>query len=191
MHQLFSGLCGKLFGRGQKRPALAARRRYRPEVLPLEERVVLSSSTISPVPIFLNPVNESSLVSGDFSNNHDDAYPLPVIQDTVIVNGKLDLNDRDWFKITTTVPNQSIWAYVDTGGVQNPGARPISDRKAPVVIGPRTTRARRPRRSASLPMSGCAREDPSASAVMRPAAKVIDRSRFPMMRGKSGGRKDV
>ena len=40
-------------------------------------------------------------------------------------------------------------------------------------------------------MSGWASDEPNDSAVMRPAASVIDRSSSPMMRGSMGGRNAV
>jgi hypothetical protein len=115
MHQLFSGLGGKRFARDPKRTAVATRRRCRPEVLPLEDRVVPSST---PVSEFLQPF-------ADYGDSAATATPLPVADGTVIAYGRLSTGtDADWFKITTpsSIVGYDLWAYVDTGGVQGPGA---------------------------------------------------------------------
>lgn len=80
-------------------------RRFRPEVVPLEDRVVPSATEI----------NES-----EFNNIPAFADNLPVADGLVVANGAISVaGDVDYYKFTVSA-NQRVWAYVDTGAPAGP-----------------------------------------------------------------------
>ncbi len=89
--------------------ARARRRRFRPEVLPLEERAVPSVTLVNEV---------------EGNNTPAQATPLPTAGGLVIATGAIQApGDVDYYSFTSpTATGGYVWAFVDTGGVQNPGA---------------------------------------------------------------------
>src|SRR5262249_52728469 len=83
------------------------RRRFRPEVLPLEERAVPSVTLMNEV---------------EGNNTAAQATPLPTSGGLVIASGAIGApGDVDYYSFSAPGGYQ-VWAYVDTGGSPNPGA---------------------------------------------------------------------
>src|SRR5262249_38133645 len=88
------------------RPARS--RRFRPELLPLEERVVPQATTL---------IAETAAGNGSIGT----AQPLPDGA-PVAVTGSIGFNGDNDYYIVDAPAGAKIWAYVDTGGPQAPGA---------------------------------------------------------------------
>jgi hypothetical protein len=102
---MFTNLCRRVGPRGARPP-----RRFRPEVLPLEERAVPSVTLVNEV---------------EGNNAPAQATALPTAGGLVIASGAIQApGDVDYYSFTTPAGpfSSQVWAFVDTGGNQSPGA---------------------------------------------------------------------
>jgi hypothetical protein len=91
----------------QRRGRPGARRPFRPEVLPLEERAV-------PSIVLANEV--------EGNDTFDHATPLPTLGSSVIASGAIQApHDVDYYSFRAS-PGSRVWAFMDTGGPPDPGA---------------------------------------------------------------------
>jgi hypothetical protein len=82
-------------------------RRFRPEVLPLEERAVPSVTLVNETEVNDTPAQ---------------AMALPAWNNYVITSGAIQArNDVDYFSLTIPAKGE-FWAFVDTGGPQDPAS---------------------------------------------------------------------